>query len=161
MTVLRQLMILAMVPLTLWSGTPQVACRCSTGEIRLFCPKLNQTLVAEDSASCCASKTAGGHSCCGTANSAKCLASTSDGSGDPGATCCSSGCACSRIVLPSDLVPVQTKAQVPEIVRCDWAVVSRCLRAQIPSETRVDLSSVETVPRVPDDLIILCERWLI
>lgn len=161
MTVLRQLMILAMVALTLWSGTPHAACRCSTGEIRLFCPRLNQTPVADASTSCCAPQATGGQTCCGTNKSAKCSACPNAPSCDSGSNCCSLGCACSRIVVSSELIPVPTKAQAPEFFRCDWAVVSGFLRNQIPRVTRVDLSSVETVPRVPDDLIVLCERWLI
>ncbi len=161
MTVLRQLMILAMVPLTLWSGTPQIACRCSTGEIRLFCSKLNQAQFADASGSCCASKAAGGHICCGTAKAAKCSACPSETSRESGSTCCSSGCTCSRIVLSSELILVPTKAQAPDLVLCDWAVVSAFLPIQIPRMTRVDLSRIGSVPRVPDDIIVLCERWLI
>jgi hypothetical protein len=64
-------------------------------------------------------------------------------------------------VLSSELILVPTKAQAPDLVLCDWAVVSAFLPIQIPRMTRVDLSRIGSVPRVPDDIIVLCERWLI
>ena len=167
MFLLRQLLILAMVPLTMWSGMPHQACRCSNGEIRLFCPRLNQSQAAadqpkSDSTLCCASsKVESWKSCCGGSQGAACCGSHDSEGSQKGAQCCAAGCKCTAIYIAPDGSSVAKNVSVPELAQIALLAIpvpAICL----PRFAPVDLSvQIDTGPRVPDDLIVLFERWLI
>lgn len=171
MILLRQLMILALVPVTAWSGMPHVACRCSNGEVHLFCPRLNEAQAATeptaarqklaDSSSCCKSpKNASSKSGCGSTEGGTCCGSQSSGSNDQGAGCCAAGCHCTAVYISFETGPTLKKVSVPELTQFVLAAAPVSV-IRLPRVTRVDLGSAETAPRVPDDLIVLYERWLI
>ena len=156
---LRQLLILAMVPLTLWSGMPHQACRCSNGEIHLFCPRLNPSQAAAEPAgcvspSCCtSSKGEGRKSCCGDSQN-------SHGSQD-GAKCCAAGCKCTAVYLAPEGSSVAKNVDVPKLTQFGLVAISASA-IRLPRFAPADLSvRIDTGPRVPDDLIVLYERWLI
>jgi hypothetical protein len=167
MFLLRQLLILAMVPLTMWSGMPHQACRCSNGEVHLFCPRLNQSQAAKDVAesappSCCASsKVEGQEFCCsGSQGTACCGSHTGDGS-QKGAQCCAAGCKCTAIYVAPENSSIAKNVSVPDLTQFGLlAIPAPAIR--LPRIAPVELSiRIDTGPRVPDDLIVLYERWLI
>ena len=161
MFLLRQLMILALMPLAVWNGVPHVACRCSNGEFRLYCPKLNQSQAVADSSACGNSSDGAVHkSCCGAAHGKKCCGAQASGTSHQGAECCAAGCRCTAVYIQSDVGSVLKVVNVSEWTQLALAVVPMSV-VHFPRVTRVDLSSIDTNPRVPDDLIVLCERWLI
>lgn len=161
MFLLRQLMILALMPLAVWNGMPHVACRCSNGEVRLYCPRLNQSQTVADSPACGNSSNGETHkSCCGAAQGKKCCGSQGSGTSHQGAECCAAGCRCTAVYIQSDVGPVLKVVSVPEWTQFALAVVPMSV-VHFPRVTQVDLSSIDTNPRVPDDLIVLYERWLI
>ena len=162
MIFLRQLMILALMPLAVWNGMPHVACRCSNGEVRLYCPKLNQSPTVSDSPVCGnSSHIAVYQSCCGTAQGTKCCGSQGRETSHQGTECRAAGCRCTAIYLQSDVGPVLKVLSVSEWTQFASAVVPMSV-VHFPRETRrVHLSSIDSGPRVPDDLIVLFERWLI
>ena len=164
---LRQLMILAMVPLTVWSGMPHQACRCSNGEIRLFCPRLNQSQAAadpskSDSTSCCTqSKVEGRKSCCGGSRGVACCGSHDGDGSQKGAQCCAAGCQCTAVYVSPENSSVAKNVSVPDLTQFGLlAIPASAIR--LPRFAPVELSiRIDTGPRVPDDLIVLYERWLI
>ena len=170
MILLRQLMILALVPITAWSGMPHVACRCSNGEVKLFCSRLNEgqsvhqpTAAGQtpaDSSYCCLSKQADHKSCCARASGGSCCGSRGIDSNHQGASCCAAGCHCTAVYVPSETGPTLKKVSMPELTEFMLAAVPVPV-IHLPRVVRVDLGSTETGPRVPDDLIVLFERWLI
>lgn len=159
-------MILALVPLTAWSGMPHVACRCSNGEVHLFCPRLNESSAKTEQAvtgpeSGCQSAGQTDHkSCCAsTAGGTRC-GSQVNGSGEQGESCCAAGCRCTAVCLASEISSTVKKISSPEPTQFHWVSVPMAVsdRSRV---THVDLGSIDAAPRVPDDLIVLCERWLI
>ena len=146
-------MVLALVPLTLWGGSPHLACRCSTGEIRLFCPRLTLQTSERDSKACAAIDS-GRKSCCGYAS---CCGSKS---GQEKLECCARGCKCTPVLLQADGGPTLKKVVAPELIQLDLAMIP-VIEIRLPRVTRVDLRILYVDQRVPDDLIVLWERWLI
>ncbi len=160
MTFFRRVMIPAMVLLTAWSGTPHMACRCSSGEVRLFCARMNQQARQRDSATCDSTSGCGERkSCCGGSGGA-CCGSPATGSSQQGSECCATGCSCTPIYFPAEAGPTLKKVVLPELIQFDLAAIS-VMEIRLPRITCVDLSTLGFDQRVPDDLIVLCERWLI
>lgn len=156
MTVLRQLMILALVPVTAWSGTPHVACRCSSGEVRLFCPKLYDSASRSMShAGCCS--TAGQISCCVTGG---CCESGKKSPHQTEPSCCADTCHCTPVILAADASTKPKVENLPDIQQVEFLPITVCVICQ-PLVTRVDLSGIDPIPLVPDDLVVLTGRWLI
>lgn len=157
MAFLRLMMILALVPMTAWSGMPQIACRCSSGEIRLFCPKLRQSASlmnsgccssGEQQASCCATHSAGG--CCGS--------DKKDRDQDPAV--CGDTCHCTPVILAADASIKPKFENLPDVQQVEFLPLAVCAICE-PLAARVDMSGVDPIPLVPDDLVVLTGRWLI
>ena len=167
MFLLRQLLILAMVPLTMWSGMPHQACRCSNGEIHLFCPRLNQSQAAadqpkSDSTSCCTSpKVEGRKSCCGGSQGVTCCGSHAGDGRQNGVQCCAAECNCTAVYVSPENSSVAKNVSVSELTQ--FGLVAIPVSAiRLPRFALADLSvQIDTRPRVPDDLFVLFERWLI
>lgn len=164
MNLFRLLTILALMPLTAWSGMPHVACRCSNGEIHLACPRLNQAKVVSDTASsniCQKATNAITHrSCCGGAKVSKCCGSSTGESSDQGAGCCADGCRCTPVLLQADVGTTLKKVCLPELTSLDLANLSLPVIRETRS-TPVELSVFDAGPRAPIDIVVLYERWLI
>lgn len=158
MTYFRQFLILALVPLTAWSGTPHLGCRWSNGEIRLFCPKLLQQAQHRNSTCDNASGRPERKSCCGDGTGGCC--SSANGSRQQETGCCADGCHCTPVCLKSDVNPAVKEIVSPQLVEFELAAVD-VVQFRLPRVTHVELSALGFNPRVPDDLIVLCERWLI
>lgn len=154
MSFFQRVMILALVPLTIWSGSPHLACRCSTGEVRLFCSRLTLQTSQRNSNPCLAPDASEHRSCCG---GAACCGSTSN---HEKSECCASGCRCTPVLVQADAGPTLKKVVVPELIQLDLATMP-VMEIRLPRVTRMDLSILDVDQRVPDDLIVLCERWLI
>lgn len=153
MNFFQRVMVLALVPLTLWGGTPHLACRCSNGEIRLFCPRLTLQTNQRDSKACSTAQT-GCKSCCGHAT---CCGSNSE---PDQPECCASGCRCTPVLVQTDAGPALKKVVLPELIQLDLATMP-VVEIRLPRVKQMDLSILDVDQRVPDDLIVLCERWLI
>lgn len=160
MIFLRQLMILALVPLTAWSGTPHVACRCSTGEVRLFCPKMYQSAASITSQASCGSADSQQTSCCGMRVANGCCGSGKRSHHQKQSSCCADTCRCTPVILAAD-DSLKPKIDIlPDLQQFELLPIIVCTLSQ-PQTTRVDLSGIDTVTRVPDDLIVLTGHWLI
>jgi hypothetical protein len=146
------------VPLTAWSGMPHLACRCSNGEIRFFCMRLSLPSGERNSAACgTAANSSTRKSCCGRVAGACCSSSTAS---SQGSECCATGCRCTPVYLQNDTGPTLKKIVLPELMQLALIAPSVTEFRQ-PRVARVDLGPLRIDRRVPDDLIILCERWLI
>ena len=99
-------------------------------------------------------------SCCGATQGKKCCGSQGSRTSHQGAECCAAGCRCTAVYIQSDVGSVLKVVNVPELTQFALAVIPMSV-VHFPRVTRVDLSSIDTNPRVPDDLIVLSERWLI
>lgn len=159
MALLRQFLILALVPITAWAGMPHLACRCSNGEVRLFCSRMGQQSKDHARGACSSSSSPERKSCC-RGNAAACCGSSTGAVNRQGSECCVSGCRCTPVYLEGDASTTLKKVVLPEVVQWDLPQVS-ITQIQRPRIVRVDLGTLKFEPRVPDDLIVLCERWLI
>jgi hypothetical protein len=165
MHLFRQLMILSLMPLTALSGMPDVACRCSNGEIRLHCPKLNQPKsVVNHLSDGCASKSGDRKSCCGgggasrsCCQSAKRAANKSD---NQSPSCCAETCHCTPVIVEGNSGAKLNAENVPVLSDVEFLPVLVSV-VRLPRLTRVDLVAIDSGPDQPDDLIVLFERFLI
>lgn len=166
MSLLRQTMILVLMPLTAWTGMPQLACQCSTGEIRLNCSRLISSArarsiektPADSNRSCCqrvaavervAKSTA--RSCCGTTKQ-------SQASKQIGSTALE--CRCVAIVLTVASVP--NAKFTCQIDSNPIGFVPRTIGlAQAMFTMRSISNPRDTGPPVSGDLIVFFERLLV
>jgi hypothetical protein len=74
--------------------------------------------------------------------------------------CSATACRCTLIYLQNDTAPTLRKVVLPEFVQFALHIPSVTEYRRLRLE-RVDLGPLKVDRRVPDDLIILCERWLI
>ena len=165
MNLLRKLMILTLMPLTAWSGIGQVACRCSNGEIRLHCPRMNQPKsAAAPSSNVCASEGGGCKSCCGQDSSThSCCHSAKQAttkSKDQTPACCAETCHCTPVLLPGNGGAPPKTVSVPVLSHVEF-LPSTVSVIRLPRIAQVDLIAIDTGPREPKDLIVLFERFLI
>jgi hypothetical protein len=115
MSFLKQLLILAFVPLTAWSGMPQLACRCSNGEIRFFCSRLSLQSRERNSAACrpaaCSSPR---KSCCERSPGTHCSSAKST---TQASECYVTGCRCTLVYLQNGTSATLKKVVLPELVQ--------------------------------------------
>ncbi len=160
MTFLRPLMILALVPLMAWSGMPHVACRCSTGEVRLFCPKMYQSASPSKSQASCGSADSQQASCCGASVASGCRGSGKKSQNQKQPSCCADTCHCTPVILAAD-TGLKPKIEIlPDLQQIELLPITVCTLSQ-PHAAHVDLSGIDPIPLVPDDLVVLTGRWLI
>ncbi|MDB5347414.1 MAG: hypothetical protein JWP89_5791 [Schlesneria sp.] len=160
MALLRQFLILALVPITAWGGMPHLACRCSSGEVRVFCSRMGQQSKDRVQVACSSDSSSRERKPCCRGNGALCCTSSTSSSGLQGSECCASGCRCTPVYLQGDAGTTLKKVALPELVQLDLPATS-IAQIQLPRIVKVDLGTLRFQPRVPDDLIVLCERWLI
>ena len=163
MSLFRLLTILILLPVTVVSGMPLVGCRCSNGEVRLFCPKLRaeQSRKASGEIACCETqKPAAQKSCCTGNQSTSCCGSKSSKSPSEGESCCADGCHCTPVLLIAEVGPKLTKACVPDVFQHVLANIA-ATEGILVRVARVEISRVESKPDVPIDRIVLFERFLI
>ena len=70
------------------------------------------------------------------------------------------GCHCTPVCLQAEINTNLKKVHFPEPAASDLAAIA-VTAIQMPRLPQVDLLPVGMPRRVPDDLIVLCERWLI
>ena len=163
MGILRQLMILTLMPLTVWAGISHPACRCSNGEIRLHCPRLNQqTSSATPSHQVASTKSGKCSSCCGkAANNCRQSSKTKPHKpADSPESCCAETCHCTPVLLEGNTAVSLKKASVVILAQLEFLPISVSI-VRLPRETRQELVAVDTGPGKPDNLILLFERFLI
>jgi len=160
MTFLRQLMILALVPLTAWSGSPHVACRCSTGEIRLFCSRMSQAASPSNSNGGSSSADSQQTSCCGARVANGCCGSGKKSQKQQPSSCCADTCHCTPVILAADTGLKPNIEILPDLQQIELLPLIVCTMSQ-PHAARVDLCDIDPIPLVPDDLIVLTGHWLI
>jgi hypothetical protein len=155
MPTFRQVFVVALAFLTIWNATPHIACLCSDGTVLLFCPKMNREAAANGTVARSQAK----KSCCSTMKSSACCCGEGK-AGEGSSECCTAGCRCTPVLIQGEMGPVTKKAATP--VKLEFSVLAFSLPlARLPRITRPDLASLHPDPIVPDDLIVLCERWLI
>jgi len=163
MYLFRLVTILILLPVTVLSGMPHVGCKCSTGEVRLSCPKLTaeRARKTSEATTCCNSeKTVVHKSCCSGNEVTKCCGSSRHKLPSDGESCCADGCRCTPVLLTAEIGLKLAKVSIPEIVQNDLANISAvsCILVRI---SRIDIDRFELKPDVPIDLIVLFERFLI
>lgn len=158
-------MIVSLMPLVAVSGMPDVACRCSNGEIRRHCLKLNQsksivsqmlvgfTCRSGSSKSCCGG-TGAARSCC----QAKKQVTNQSKYHSP--VCCAETCHCTPILLEGNSGARLRTDGIPVPSRVDFLPIASFV-VPIPRLTRVDLDIIGISPHEPEDLIVRLERFLI
>lgn len=157
MTFLRPLMVFALVPMTAWIGMPQVACRCSTGEVRLLCPKMYQSAGSSKSQANCGSAEGREASCCGASD---CRGSGKKSQNQEQPSCCADTCRCTPVILAAE-AGLKPKIEIlPDLQQIELLPITVCTLSQ-PHAAQVDLSGIDPIPLVPDDLILLTGHWLI
>ena len=160
MNFLRRIMIFALMPMTVWGGMTHVACRCSNGEVRLNCPRLNQKLSAKTASSACCQSTSGERKPCCCGGGGKSGRYVAKSHGHQPTSCCAEICHCTPVYLQANSTPSLKKVSVADQIRIDLESVLVSVVRHSRS-TPVDATSVDASQRVPDDLIVLWERWLI
>lgn len=163
---LRQIMIVALMPVMAWSGAPHVACQCSTGEVRLFCPRLHSPALDfrcnhsnNSSASCCSQAAAS--SCDETSETECCCCRAKAAQTTPQSSCCSQSCRCTPIVLPASNATAPKSESVSSVCRADFAAQTvSCMH--LPRVVNVRVNSHDTgPPPLPVDIIVLFARFVI
>lgn len=152
-TLLPTLLVWAMMPLTVLSGSPRTACLCSNGDVKLFCQ------AAQAQRSCCVDngrhetastrKPPQQHSCCRASGST---------SKSP-ASCKVAGCHCTPVVVLPDVV-----SKVEPTTASDFEVAIHHLSDDVASV--IQWTSADFVgfhpssPGEARDLVILLSRML-
>jgi hypothetical protein len=158
-------MILSLMPLTAWSGMPDIACRCSNGEIRLHCPMLNQPkLVVNHSSEGIASKGGDRRSCCGGSGASRHCCQTAkraaNKSENQSPSCCAETCRCTPIIVEGNSGAKLKTEDIPAFSDVDFVQIA-VLIVRLPRLTRTDLVVIDSGPDRAHDLIVLFERFLI
>src|SRR4051794_29837448 len=101
MSLIRLLTVLTLLPVTATSGLPHVACRCSNGDVHLFCPRLGQPAqkTLDVISHAYPTKKAVHKSCCGGMKAAKCPDSSSRGLLSENESLSTPGCRCAPVYL--------------------------------------------------------------
>ena len=165
MGLFRQLMIFSLMPLVALSGMPDVACRCSNGEIRRHCPKLNQSrsIVSPTSVGF-TSRSGSPKSCCGgtgaTRSCCQAKKQVPSQSEHPSPACCAESCHCTRVLLEGNSGARLKTDGIPVPSRVDFLLIPLFV-VRSPRLTRVDLDIIGISPHDPEDLIVRLERFLI
>lgn len=162
MIVLRQIMVIALMPVVAWTGMPQVACKCSTGEIRLSCPRLNSASLnlpsQTSTAACCrptpaasrVNKPAAGCCCCAVAKTQE----------SQHATCSLRGCYCTRIVLAAGDLTITTIKGAASTGMFEFAQLP-AFAIHLPQTVQSAVNSFDTGPPPQNDINLVFQRLLI
>lgn len=145
----RKLAVITLALLTAWNAAPHLACRCSNGDIKYFCPKLGQSV--------CEATAPAPKSCCGGSSQSSCGCCASKTSSEKPVECCSAGCHCTPVVVSSATAPIVKKVQAVAPTQ----LVAVVTVVWMPAFTRPVQTFQQVDPLVPDDIIVRCERWLI
>lgn len=164
MSFLQRMLIFTLMPIMAWSVMPHVVCRCSTGEIRLICPRLHAEIL-----NCLRLdlKTTRGDCCL--------AASISEGDVSHAVCCCccaktdrateqssysTAECSCSPVIVPGAgaTSPVPSEESIPP----SWSIELEPI-AVIPVPRSLSDASgrIDTGPPASCDLVLLFERFLI
>jgi hypothetical protein len=152
-TWLPTLMVWAMLPLTVLSGSPRSACLCSNGDLRQFCQ------AAKSQPLCCAGHGNVAHSPEGRAAAKPACCRGSGGAPDSSSTCTVAGCRCTPVIVLPDVPPKAEPVAAPALEFAVHPTVDDGMNAV--SLTRGSAISVPPAP--PDegrDLVILLSRML-
>lgn len=158
---LRRVLILFLVPLMAWNASPHLVCRCSTGEIRYFCPELFQGGCKSTAQSGCCFASAKQKSCCRSSSSSS-GSRVASHSKEPKAapSIRSKTCECTPVVLNSAETTQVKHLELPAQIQSPLYLtpvirmvepISHSLFADRDCETRFRL----------DRLIVFTNRWLV
>lgn len=151
----RRVLSLTLVLLSLCSGTPLPVCRCSNGDIRLFCPMRVHGSGKSECADCC-SETA---CCCGKlADSSPIRTTDADDLAQFGSA---SACGCSSLTLQPANRILANKVCVPGPLQFDQLLPSSSEARLSEGSSQGTIESVPPHNLPPPDLLVLFQRWLI
>lgn len=165
MSLLRQITVLVLMPLMAWPGMPKVACRCSTGEFRLFCSRINTAVDAFGGchSTSCAAKAGRQPSASvpqSGCQSGCCCQSAHRQTNSLPTSCGSSGCRCTPVFLASNSATKPSTESVPLPLQGEYLVdVTVAIPAQVgcPREAlRFDVGP----PLMTRNLVVLYQRFL-
>ena len=160
MKIFQQIMMVALISMNAWNSVPHLACRCSDGKILLNCPRLNQSLLAKASnvATRWSATCKSGKPCC-------CVGGKSSSRFEKKrmnqrTSCSIDDCRCTPIYLQVDCVTCVKKFSFSNDLTTDFQSVHNSIvhDAQRPA---IEVINIDSSQREPDDLILLCERWLV
>lgn len=161
MNLFRLLLVLALMPVTAYSGLPHIACRCSNGDLHLYCPKLTratQSCRSQSSSANSAQKAT--RSCCHCASQETLACDKADEPQGCEATCCQGSCQCTAVALADDAGPVPVKVLVPEVVQAVLEFVPFLNIQELNDSCRASLVA-DIEPHSAVDIVIVYERILI
>lgn len=152
-TLLSTLLVWAMLPLMVLSGSPRTACLCSNGDLRLFCP------TAQSQRSCCADTarlenalprgSSQQHSCCRGSNHAP----------KSPASCKVAGCHCTPVVVLPDAASKVESTTAPDFEAVVHHLSDEMARA-LHQTSSVFVGFHPAPPEEGRDLVILLSRML-
>jgi hypothetical protein len=167
MNFLRQLLMFAIVPFVVWSGMPHVACQCSTGEVRLYCPRMNSiTLSIGDTQLpkvhdvSCRKQFSGERGRCCQSGMSSCCRSAKRNSIPRQASCCAVECRCTPIYIAAHSATKQKSEDVPLMGRFEFEL-NLVQRIHLPRLSNVDVNTAGTRPPMPCGAVVFFERFLI
>ncbi len=70
------------------------------------------------------------------------------------------GCHCTPVCLQAAASPTLKKVCLPESIQFELATIPVAV-VRLPRLRRFDGAALRIDRRVPDDILVLCERWLI
>ncbi|HUQ71057.1 MAG TPA: hypothetical protein VM165_16130 [Planctomycetaceae bacterium] len=152
-TLLPTLMVWAMLPLTVLSGSPRSACLCSNGDLKLFCQ------AAQSNRSCCANSGSVAHS---PQDGASAKSACCRGSGGPphsSSACTVAGCRCTPVIVLPDVPPKAETATAPDFEGAVNHINDDVLSA-FPLPRSHGISFYPAPPEEGRDLVILLSRML-
>ena len=113
---LRQLLVLLLMPLSAWSGLPQVGCRCSNGDILTHCPKLSRALISIQVVNVANTSTGNPHSCCcESVETSDCCRKASKQSKHNDPHCSAKACHCSAVLLDAPSRVSDNEVSLPDL----------------------------------------------
>ena len=98
----------------------------------------------------------GRKSCCGGKRDSACRATNAG----KGTECGVAGCHCTPVWLQAAASPTLKKVCLPESTQFEPATFPIAV-VRLPSLTQFDRAALRVDRRVPDDILVLCGRWLI
>ena len=166
MKLFRLLMVLALMPVTAWSGyalrrLPLLKWGSAHFSWR---PRLGQSKTTSDSLSSASSGISSSPAtrigCCCGGKAAACRSEPGNSTNHRSAECCATGCRCTPVFMQGEVGPSLKKVCVPELTQIDLAVIVPLVN-RIDRLAFVDQNILDTGPPLPIDIVVLYERFLI
>ena len=157
----RQLLILLLMPITAWSGLPQIGCRCADGTILRHCPMVSNSFFGMGMDCQENEATAELHSCCcDTGKTSDCCKGPSRPSGEKGSQSTLKSCRCTPMLLGGPSRMAIDAIDVPDLDR-SFDALNLFETVHFVCTVPQGLVWADTGPPETPDLIVLLGHRLI